>query len=227
MARKTFDLTPELVALDSVTLDPENARKHATRSLSAIASSLTRFGQVKPVVVRGSGRGAVVIAGNGTVEAARSLGWDEISVVRVPKAWTPKQARAYALADNRTSELSEWDYETLRAQLADLEGDGIALDELGWELDEMDDMSAAAEESNSDNPPPGNGTRMTPSIGEYAERYANAATRVLMCDYDNDTYVWVIERLGRIRMDLDLLSNAAAVLVLVQQYFNENPPEQP
>jgi len=47
--------------------------------------------------------GDVVIAGNGTLAAAQSLGWTEVEVTRVPSDWSPEQARAYALADNRTA----------------------------------------------------------------------------------------------------------------------------
>ena len=69
----------ESVAIDTLTLDPANARKHDEKNLSAIKGSLARFGQQKPIVVDHNG---VVIAGNGTLEAAMALGWGSINVVR-------------------------------------------------------------------------------------------------------------------------------------------------
>ena len=95
----------EQVALDAVQLDPQNARSHSQRNLNTIMSSLDSFGQRKPIVLYGD----TVIAGNGTVAAARELGWKKIAATRVPDDWTEDQARAYAIADNRTSELAEWD----------------------------------------------------------------------------------------------------------------------
>lgn len=56
-------------------LDPANARKHSDKNLAAIKASLTRFGQQKPIVIDSSG---VVRAGNGTLAAAKALGWAEI-----------------------------------------------------------------------------------------------------------------------------------------------------
>ena len=55
--------------------DPANVRSHDNRNIEAIAGSLTRFGQQRPIVVDPTG---VVIAGNGTLQAARSLGWESM-----------------------------------------------------------------------------------------------------------------------------------------------------
>jgi ParB-like chromosome segregation protein Spo0J len=71
-----------------------------------------------------------VIAGNGTLMAAKKLGWSEIVVAYTPSDWTFEHARAYALADNRTSELAEWDNDKLAMQL-------IELDSVGWELNDV------------------------------------------------------------------------------------------
>lgn len=57
--------------------DPANARRHPTHNLDAIKASLRRFGQQKPIVVD---QDNVVRAGNGLLEAAKAIGWTEISV---------------------------------------------------------------------------------------------------------------------------------------------------
>ena len=95
--------------------DPANARKHDPRNIASIVASLRRFGQQKPIVIDSSG---IVRAGNGTLEAARILGWDSIDVTRTELKGS--EATAYAIADNRTSELSEWDNNILAATLQGL-----------------------------------------------------------------------------------------------------------
>ena len=45
-------LDVEVVPIDSLTLDPRNARKHGRRNLEAIKGSLQQFGQRRPLVVR-------------------------------------------------------------------------------------------------------------------------------------------------------------------------------
>ena len=106
----------ESVKIDQLNLDSQNARKHDDKNLKAIADSLRQFGQRKPIVLHGQ----TVVAGNGTLIAARSLGWTDIQAVYVPEYWSADQVKAYALADNRTAELAEWDEKILTSQLLEL-----------------------------------------------------------------------------------------------------------
>ena len=108
-------LEVERVEVSSLVKDPANVRRHSEKNLEAIKGSLARFGQQKPIVVGADG---VVIAGNGTLAAAQSLGWSMIDIVRSPL--TGSEATAYAIADNRTAELAEWDEDALAQQLAAL-----------------------------------------------------------------------------------------------------------
>lgn len=122
------------VAISELQLDPNNARKHSTRNLEAISESLVKFGQRKPLVVH---RG-VVIAGNGTLEAARLIGWTEIQIAEVPDDWDKETAKAYALADNRSAELAEWDEATLAKQLLELDANGWDIEALGFQQREVE-----------------------------------------------------------------------------------------
>ena len=127
----------ETVPLTTLTPDPLNARKHSKRNLDAIAASLSKFGQRKPIVVTHDG---VVIAGNGTLEAASSLGWKEISIARAPKDWDENTVKAYALADNQTGALAEWDETILNAALGELTSEGWDIAELGFDDLKMDEV---------------------------------------------------------------------------------------
>jgi ParB-like chromosome segregation protein Spo0J len=98
--------------------DPHNARKHSPRNLRALAASLQAFGQQKPIVADAAG---VVLAGNGTLAAARSLGWTHLAVAAT--TLTGAAARAFALADNRTAELADWDRAVLARELETLSQD--------------------------------------------------------------------------------------------------------
>ena len=98
--------------------DPANARKHSPRNLKAIRDSLNVFEQQKPIVVDSRG---VVIAGNGTLQAARELGWEEIAVVVTDL--DPAHAQAFGIADNRTAELAEWDTDVLGQLLEGMDSD--------------------------------------------------------------------------------------------------------
>jgi ParB-like chromosome segregation protein Spo0J len=119
----------ERLPIEKLTFDPANARKHSDVNLSAIAESLRQFGQRKPIVVNAEN---VIVAGNGTVEAARLLGLTDVDVVRVPKDWSADQVKAFALADNRTAEMAEWDPEVLSEQLFELQAAGFDVDVIGF-----------------------------------------------------------------------------------------------
>jgi len=119
----------ELVSIDDLDLDSRNARKHDAKNLKAIADSLEQFGQRKPIVVWGR----TVVAGNGTLIAARSLGWTEITIAKIPDDWSSDQVTAYALADNRSAELAVWDEQVLTEQLKQLELADWDVEALGFD----------------------------------------------------------------------------------------------
>jgi site-specific DNA-methyltransferase (adenine-specific) len=137
------------ISITDLSLDPKNARKHSARNLEAIAASLEKFGQRKPIVVH---RG-VVLAGNGTLEAAKTLGWTEIEVAEVPDDWDNDTAKAYALADNRTAELAEWDESELAKQLLELIDADWNIEELGFEVPALSDIDGDKDEDEVPEPP--------------------------------------------------------------------------
>ena len=133
----------ETRSIDSLRSDPRNARKHGKKNLATIRASLQQFGQRRAAVIRSDG---TVLAGNGMLEAARSMGWTELSVTVVPDEWSDEEARAYALADNRTGELAEWDVAVLDEHLVELEVAGLDIEALGFEPPKREDVGAEEEE---------------------------------------------------------------------------------
>jgi ParB-like chromosome segregation protein Spo0J len=125
----------ESVKVGELKFDPENARQHDEKNLRAIEESLREFGQRKPIVITKSG---VIVAGNGTVEAATRLGWPTIEAVTIPDDWTSEKIKAFALADNRTAELAAWNTEILNAQLQELKESEINIQLLGFEVKNLD-----------------------------------------------------------------------------------------
>jgi ParB-like chromosome segregation protein Spo0J len=124
--------------IDTLNLDEKNARSHSERNVKLIADSLERFGQQKPIVVD---QKMTVLAGNGTVLAARGLGWKSIAVV-VIDVKDEALRRAYALMDNRTAELAEWDASFLQEAIAALELQGVHAQQLGFEEAELKNLLA-------------------------------------------------------------------------------------
>lgn len=104
-------LTVEEVPVDTLTEFPGNPRRG---DVDAVARSLERFDQYRPIVV--NARTKQILAGNHTWKAARQLGWTTIAVQWVDA--DEAEAKAIVLADNRTSDLGAYDDEDLAAMLA-------------------------------------------------------------------------------------------------------------
>ena len=117
--------------------DPENSRKHNRRNLEAIKKSLEAFGQQKPIVIDSENK---VIAGNGTLSAAREIGWKKIQTVTT--SLKGLEQLAYAIADNRTADLASWDDDQLVMSLARIENDeSIESAITGFSLEEIEALS--------------------------------------------------------------------------------------
>jgi len=141
----------DVLPLSSIEFDPNNARVRTERSSYMIRESLQQFGPLRSLVGQRLPDGRVIVrAGNGTLEEAGQIGIDKIRVVeRKPDElvvvvaddldddkWTQ-----YAIADNRSSDLSDWDQERLSDQheAVDL-SDWFSGEEMAaWGGDDMED----------------------------------------------------------------------------------------
>lgn len=125
----------EMRRIDSLKYDPTNVRLHTDRNIDAIKASYRRFGQQRPILIAEDG---TVVAGNAQLAAAKALEWEEIQV-QVTSLTDARDIKAYAIADNRTHEFGEWDFEGLSEQLKDLqEFPDFDFDSVGFDEKEMD-----------------------------------------------------------------------------------------
>lgn len=140
-------LAPLAVDVDSLTALPGNPRKG---DVDAVAASLERFGQRKPIVVRASDR--TIVAGNHTWLAARKLGWDTIAAVLVDD--DDATAKAFSLADNRTAELGSYDEGLLLDLIRDVgDVDPLLLADTGWSDEDIADLVDRIDPGLPDDPP--------------------------------------------------------------------------
>lgn len=130
----------ELIPIDSVRQDPANANTHPDRNLDDIKRSLTRFGQRRPVGLHKTD--PTIVFGNGTWLAAKALGWTHIAAERT--SLEGAEATAYAIADNRTGETSEWNFPQLQAQLQAIVDAGLPdlTTAVGFNSKELDELAA-------------------------------------------------------------------------------------
>jgi DNA modification methylase len=124
------------VPIASLKADARNARVHTKKQIRQIARSIEAFGFNVPILVDA---GNNVIGGHGRILAAKLHGLAEVPTIRLDHL-TDAQRRAFAIADNRLTEIASWDDrllgETLK-ELAILDLD-FALEAIGFDTGEID-----------------------------------------------------------------------------------------
>lgn len=88
-------------------------------AVDKVAGSIAEFGFKNPIIID---KDNVIVAGHTRLLASRKLELKEVPVIKVEDL-TEQQVKAFRIADNKTSEFADWDYELLRIEL-----DGIEID---------------------------------------------------------------------------------------------------
>ena len=108
------ELKIEYLPVDSLKPYEKNARKHEDTDVQTIVASIKEFGFDDPIGVWGEDN--LIVEGHGRLMAAKKLGMETVPVIHLDHL-TDEQRRAYALAHNKTAEMSEWDFDLLDDEL--------------------------------------------------------------------------------------------------------------
>ena len=157
------ELKIEYLTLDKLKPYDKNARKHQEADLSTIKASITEFGMSDPIGVWGKDN--VIVEGHGRYLACKDLGIEQVPVIHLDHL-TDEQRRAYALAHNKTAEMSEWDIDLLGEEL-----DGIFdidMSDFGFDI-EGGATSGADQEDNH-------------------KEYQNTSTEISVDDYADENF---------------------------------------
>lgn len=129
---KSKEYQIEIRDISSIRPYEKNPRQNDD-AVDAVAASLKEFGFRSPIIVDGDG---VIVCGHTRLKAAQKLGLAKVPV-HVAKDLTPEQVRAYRIADNKTSDLSDWDYDILPIELSELQDAGFDMGLLAFDEDEL------------------------------------------------------------------------------------------
>jgi len=214
--------------IDSLLPFPNNPRRG---NVSKLKESLATNGQYKPIVIQESTR--YILAGNHLWQAAKESGWTRIDIVEVDVNAT--QAKKIVATDNRLGELGTYDEQELLDLLQD-----ISLEGTGYDSQDIDDLIALIEEQSNtplyeetgsmvDGVAGGGqlsqeGVNRRPTMSERASHYAERTVRLLMCEFPNDQYIWVQDRLTELRVKYNVDSNGDAILRAIAEVTGTEAP---
>ena len=108
----------EEVKISDIENHPNNPKVHNDNQIRLIEKSIKKFGYTNPVILSADG---TILAGHARVKAAIQMGQDTIPCIRTKL--TGKEADAYLIADNRLTELAQYDRDILSDLLSDLPAD--------------------------------------------------------------------------------------------------------
>ncbi|MCA9221108.1 MAG: ParB N-terminal domain-containing protein [Planctomycetales bacterium] len=111
---------------------PNNPRLNDD-AVDAVVASIREFGFRQPIVVDTE---LVIVCGHTRYKAALKLGLKKVPV-HIARDLTPEQIKAYRIADNKTAELAEWNYDLLPIELGELQACEYDLSLLGFDQDEL------------------------------------------------------------------------------------------
>lgn len=193
--------------IDSLTGLEGNYRRH---EIEALARSLDRFGQRKPIVVRRDG--AIVEAGNGTTIAARDvLGWTHIAAVFVED--DEATAIGFALADNRTHDLGSNDEHALALMVRGIRDEELLLLDAGFDALAVDDLLAPLDLDPI--APEGRTLNDGRTPGERQAEYEAAGLRSFILTYAMEDYEAIGAKLQALRASMSLDTNGEVIAKLV------------
>lgn len=112
----------------------KNPRKN-DNAVGAVAKSIEQFGFKVPIVID---KNNVIVAGHTRYKAAQKLGLESVPCI-VADDLTPAQIKAFRLADNKTAELSAWDFGNLSLELDDLKI--FDMNDFGFVLSDAHDIN--------------------------------------------------------------------------------------
>lgn len=119
----------------------ENNPRNNDAAVEAVANSIKAFGFKVPIVID---KNNVVVAGHTRLKAAEMLGLEMVPCI-VADDLTDAQIKAFRVADNKTAELAEWDFEKLEAELAELNAINFQMEQFGFD-GLSDDLSEIIED---------------------------------------------------------------------------------
>lgn len=126
------------VSTDLLKPYPNNAKLHSDEQVDKIAESIKEFGFLNPCLID---KDYNIIAGHGRLLASKKLGMKTIPCIFV-EGLTEAQRKAYILADNRLTELGEWDFDKVQFELKELADMDFNIELTGFELDDIEEEPA-------------------------------------------------------------------------------------
>lgn len=124
--------------------DYENNPRKNDGAVDAVAESIKQFGFKVPIIID---KDYVIVAGHTRKRAAEKLGLETAPCI-IADDLTPEQIKAFRVADNKTAELADWDFDKLEAEMKELQEMNLefSMADFGFDLSEFEEEKEVEED---------------------------------------------------------------------------------
>lgn len=144
-----MELKVEYVPIGAIRPYEHNAKLHPSEQIEQIKNSICEFGMNDPIGVWHE----EIVEGHGRLIACKELGYEVVPIIRLD-GLTDEQRRAYTLVHNKTTMNSDFNMETLEAELNkidDIDMDALGFDDMNFSIEE--DTPQAQDDGFDEEPP--------------------------------------------------------------------------
>ncbi|KAF6626359.1 ParB N-terminal domain-containing protein [Paenibacillus sp. EKM208P] len=113
----------------------KNARNNE-KAVDYVATSIESYGFKNPILIDSNNE---IIAGHTRLLAAKKLGLKRVPTILVDDL-TPEQVKAFRIADNKTAEYADWNFELLAQELEELKLADYDLSLTGFDMSECEKL---------------------------------------------------------------------------------------
>ena len=218
------ELQTEYVPISEVRQHEQNPRNG---DVELIAESVAINGVYKPIV---TARDGTILAGNHSYQSFLSLGHEFVNIVRLDLDPDSAEAKRVMLADNRTSDVGQYDDQDLANLLQSIDDDLVGT---GFTDTNLSDLQAILEyrehstmaDNLTDSVGSGkavteDGAARTASFEGYLENYRDSDTRSIILPFNIEEYGQVIDLLAQARTKASVETNTHAIRAALDSYVN-------
>ncbi|HGM3772711.1 TPA: ParB N-terminal domain-containing protein [Clostridioides difficile] len=112
----------------------QNNPRNNDNAIEKVVNSIKEFGFNNPITVD---KDYVIVTGHTRYEASKILGLKQVPCI-VLSNLTEEQIKGYRLADNKVGEFSEWEFDKMTKELAEIEN--IDMSSLGFNIHMFEDL---------------------------------------------------------------------------------------
>ena len=196
------------IDINKLSENPRNSKIHPDEQIAKLMKSITEFGFNIPILID---KKNMIIAGHARFLAAKALHIDSIPAIRIENL-TEDQIRAYTIADNKLTELGEWDYTKLSEELEYLNSVDIDAMAMGFDYEDFEMLNDSFQ--NNDD-----------ILSEGSrEKSTSKNKKSIVFSYNIEDYTNMMKKFKIVMNENNIKANAEVIRLLIEHY-NERHDE--